>query len=93
MAEAVKSVRVVAFQEDGVWVAHCVEYDICVQANDLAQARRRMTVALTQEAAITTTKHGTAFAGLDRAPDYFESMYQEAEESLQTSDFDFRIAA
>lgn len=92
MAEAINSVRVVAFQEDGVWVAHCVEYDICVQANDLAQARRRMTVALTQEAKITQEKHGEAFKGIGPAPDYFEAMFERAEASLQ-SDMDFRIAA
>jgi hypothetical protein len=92
VAEAIKGVRVVAFQENEMWIAQCVEYDICVQGKDLAQARRRMTVALTQEAVITTNKHGEPFKGLDAAPDYFDAMYAAAEASLE-SDMDFRIAA
>lgn len=89
---ATKSVRIVAFKEGDVWIAQCVEYDICVQGSDLAQARRRMTVALDQEARITIEKCGVAYKGIDPAPDYFAAMYDAAEESLAT-DLDFRIAA
>ena len=73
MTDATKTVRVVAFQEDGAWIAQCVEYDICTQGRDLTQAQRRMRVALRHEAIFTKDKFGQEFAGLDLAPDYFSA--------------------
>lgn len=92
MTDATKSVRVVAFQEDGAWVAQCVEYDICTQGRDLMQAQRRMRVALRHEAKFTKDKCGEEFAGLDAAPDYFAAMFESAEATLQ-GDVNMRIAA
>lgn len=92
MADAIKKLRFIAFQEGDGWVAQCVEYDICTQGADLTQARRRMNVALRQEAKFTKEKHGEAFKGIDAAPDYFDAMYQAAEESL-VGEVDMRIAA
>ena len=92
MADAIKNLRFIAFQEGDGWVAQCVEYDICTQGSDLAQAQRRMNVALRHEARFTKERHGEAFAGLDPAPDYFAAMYEAAEASL-VGDVDMRIAA
>lgn len=92
MSDAIKSVRVVAFQEDGAWVAQCVEYDICTQGHDLTQAQRRMNVALRMEAVFTKDKHGKEFAGIEPAPDYFAAMFDSAEASL-AGEMNMRIAA
>lgn len=92
MADAIKSLRFVAFQEGDGWIAQCVEYDICTQGTDLAQAQRRMNVALRHEAIFTQETRGEAFAGIDAAPDYFAAMYESAEASL-VGDVDMRIAA
>ena len=92
MTDAIKTVRIVAFQEGDHWVTQCVEYDICAQGKDLAQARRRMAVALREEAAFTKKHNGEEFAGIDAAPDYFAAMYDSAEEKL-AADLDIRIAA
>lgn len=92
MADAIKKLRFVAFQEGEAWIAQCVDYDICTQGVDLTQARRRMSVALRCEAEYTMEKHGEMFAGLDAAPDYFAAMYEAAESSL-AGDVDMRIAA
>jgi hypothetical protein len=92
VAEAIKKLRIVAFQEGDLWVAQCVDYDLCVQGADIAQAKRRMDALIQLEAKYTFEKHGAYFAGLDAAPDFFEAMYNEAEESL-SGDLDFRLAA
>lgn len=92
MADAIKELRFVAFREGDGWVAQCVDYDICTQGTDLAQARRRMNVALRCEAEFTEQKNGKAFAGIDAAPDYFAAMYEAAESAL-VGDVDMRIAA
>lgn len=92
MSNAIKNVRVIAFQEGGAWIAQCVDFDICTQGADLAQAHRRMRVALRHEAQYTKDKTGEEFGGLDPAPDYFAAMYDSTQETL-VSDLDIRIAA
>ena len=92
MADAIKQLRVVAFQEGDSWIAQCVDYDLCVQGADLAQVKRRMTALIRLEADYTQKKHGAIFAGIDPAPDYFVAMFDGAEEAL-VGDMDFRLAA
>lgn len=43
------SVRIVAFKEGDIWVAQCLEHDVCVQAADLDTVRARMEVAIEAE--------------------------------------------
>ena len=92
MADATKQLRIVAFQEGDGWIAQCVEYDLCVQGADIAQAKRRMTALIHLEAEYTREAHGEPFRGLDAAPDYFVAMFEGAEESLM-GDLNFRLAA
>lgn len=92
MGDAMKTVRVVAFQEGESWIAHCVEYDICAQGSDLAQVKRRMEVALEIECEISMKKTGEAFGGIPKASEIYEGIYEGAQEALN-SGFDFRIAA
>ena len=65
MADATKQLRIVAFQEGDGWIAQCVEYDMCVQGSDIAQAKRRMTALIRLEADHTMEIHGEPFAGLE----------------------------
>jgi hypothetical protein len=43
------SVRIIAFKEDDIWVAQCLEHDVSVQAADLDTLKGRMEVALRAE--------------------------------------------
>ena len=92
MADAIKQLRVVAFQEGDNWIAQCVDFDLCVQGADLAQVKRRMTALIQLEGDYTKEKFGDFFAGIDPAPDYFSAMFDGAEEAL-IGDMDFRLAA
>lgn len=95
MSDAIKrSVRIIAFQEGDVWVAQCVEHDICVQGKDLPQARRRMEVALEIELEQSTANGGEPFNDIDPAPAHYAFMFDEAtDEAALAGDVEMRIAA
>ncbi len=90
---AKEKLRIIAFQEGDVWIAQCVDYDICAQGRDLTTVRERMFALLQAEMAYTFEKYGKEFHGIDAYPDFYEVMFNSyANESLQ-SGVDFRIAA
>jgi hypothetical protein len=93
MSDAANELRVVAFREGDCWIAQCVEYDLCVQGNDIAQAKRRMEALIRLEAQHTLEQNGELFAGIDPAPDYFASMFDGAEEVSIAGHLNFRLAA
>lgn len=86
------TLRIIAIREGDLWVAQCLEYDICVQGEDLAQAKRRMKVALEHEARITKEKYGVEYKGIPAAPDFFKALFDGTENKLEDNS-DFRIAA
>jgi hypothetical protein len=69
------SVRIVAFKEGDIWVAQCLEHDVCVQAADLDTLRGRMEVALLAESPLKELPQAPAhFFGLwDRKSDFHQS--------------------
>lgn len=95
MTDEVKStLRIVAFKEGDIWVAQCVEHDICVQAKDVAQLRRRMEVALEIECKDSVANGGQPFGDVPPAPDLYGFMFDEATaDAAMAGDMDMRIAA
>ena len=62
-------IRVIVFQEEeGAWVAHCVDYDIATQAPDLPTLRRRLELTMQAELQQSMERHGKPFAGIGPAP-------------------------
>ena len=43
------TLRTVVFKDGDMWVAQCLEHDVCVQACDLTTLRSRMEVAMAVE--------------------------------------------
>ena len=72
-----QQLRVVVFQEQGAWVAHCIEYDIGAQAPDLKSLQRRFDLTLKVELEESIRRHGTPFGGIDAAPPYIPAMWDE----------------
>ncbi len=70
------NIRVVVFQDSGVWVAQCLEYDICAQAGDLDTLHGRLEVAVNAERAAREHLGEGSFSGLDKAPDRFFLMWE-----------------
>lgn len=51
-----------------VWIARCLQYDICVQAKDLEQLRERFDRVLMGSVALNEGADRDPFAGIPRAP-------------------------
>lgn len=43
------TIRIVTFKEGEIWVAQCLEHDVCAQAADLDTVRGRIEMALQAE--------------------------------------------
>ena len=63
--------RVVVYKEDGMFVAQCLEYDICAQAPDKDLLRERMDCLLECE----MTEMEKTGQHLDAAPERFHNMW------------------
>jgi hypothetical protein len=74
MAE-ISQIRAILFREGDLWVAQCLEYDIGVQAPDLAQLSERLHIAIGAERKESIARNGTAFSGIDPAPHRFFEMW------------------
>lgn len=70
--------RIVIYQEDGMFIAQCLEYDICTQGASQAEVRERM------ECLIDCERDEMEKSGqqLDPAPDPFHKMWDKDHGSL-----------
>lgn len=71
--------RVVVFQEEDAWIAHCLEYDIGAQASDLTTVMRRFDLTMQVELEESLRRHGTPFAGIGPAPAYIQARWTDGE--------------
>jgi hypothetical protein len=78
-------VRVLVFQDEGSWVAQCLEYDIGAQARDIDTLRDRLIVALNAELRESLERHGQPFAGIEPAPERFQLMWEHRARSVDVS--------
>lgn len=74
--EIEQELRVVYYQEDERWVAQCLEYDIGAQAESLSELAMIFGLTLRMEQQESLKRHGTPFAGIDPAPEYFQKMWE-----------------
>lgn len=75
-------IRVLVFQDDGMWVAQCLEYDIGAQASDIDTLRDRFYVVFKAELAESMKRHGKALAGIEPAPERFHVLWEHRARSL-----------
>ncbi len=71
----VQQIRAIIFQENGVWVGQCIEYDICAQGNNLADLTKRLLSTICYECERSVRRNGSPFAGIAPAPAHFEEMW------------------
>jgi hypothetical protein len=62
------TVRIITFKEGDIWVAQCLEHDVCVQAGDLDSLRTRMEMALKAESPLDK---------LPKAPAHFFELWEK----------------
>ena len=71
--------RIVVYKEDDVFIAQCLEYDICAQAPDKETLRERMDCLLECEVA-EMERTGQE---LDGAPERFHNMWRDGSHSYK----------
>lgn len=76
------TLRVIVFQDNGLWVAQCLEYDIGAQANDVDTLMSRLEVAIKSEFKESIEQNGKPFAGIDPAPPRFHDMWERRSRAL-----------
>ena len=83
--ESTATLRVVAFQEDGFWVAQCLEHDFGAQAPSLDELRKRFELTVKAEVTHTLEETGAPLHGIDPAPRYFHDLWDSCRDSLKTA--------
>jgi hypothetical protein len=82
MATESETIRVIVFQDNGMWVAQCLEHDIGAQAKDIDTLTARLEVVLRTEFKASMEKYGKPFAGIDPAPERFHLMWEHRTRSV-----------
>lgn len=78
--------RAVVFKEGDVWLAQCIEYDICAQAATVEEVKERLLATLACECESTMATGGAPFSGIDPAPVGFERLWEHATSFRATGD-------
>ena len=70
-----KTLRIVTFKEGDIWVAQCLEHDVCAQASDLDTVRSRIEMALQAESPLEKLPEAPAhfFELWDRKSDFHKT--------------------
>lgn len=78
-----QTLRIVVFKDEGMYVAQCLEYDVCTQGSDIETLKARMDCLLELE-----LSEGLP---IDEAPETFHKMWASA--SALTGGDNYRLAA
>lgn len=89
-----QSIRVLVIrEEDGMFAAQCLEYDICTQAGSIEKLKERLVKQIEIERLVSRDYTGEEFGGIDPAPAEFHEMWNRAEALEDGNAFNFRMAA
>jgi hypothetical protein len=87
------TIRVIVFQDDGQWVAQCLEHDIGAQATDIDTLNDRLVTVLKAEFKESIERHGKPFAGIAPAPERFQVMWERRARSIEMTPAPWMLAA
>jgi len=71
--------RAVLFQEEGWWVAQCLEFDVAAQARTQADVVYELERILVGRFLVSAEKRCEPFAGVPPAPRRYWTMFEQAE--------------
>ena len=83
MDNGIQSLRILVFQEDGIWVGQCVEYDIGAQGRSISEMARRLIAAIEAEEKFSRERHGKAFSGIPAASAHVANLWDNADGNLE----------
>ncbi len=69
-------IRAVVFQDGGMWVGQCLEYDIGAQADSLEKLDRYLEIAIAATRRESRERSGKEFAGVPPAPEHFRKLWE-----------------
>jgi|ERR1700691_2006463 len=69
--------RAILFREGDHWIGQCIEYDICAQAKNLTELKKKLELTIEFEREVSVKRHGYAFVGIPAAPQRFEEMWNK----------------
>lgn len=72
------NVSVIAFKEEGSWVAQCLEYDICAQADSLAELGPEFERTFIANFAVALELGQEPFSQIEPAPQKYWDLYKKA---------------
>ncbi len=76
------TISAVAFHDEGVWIAQCVEYDICVSAETLPQLRKTFEHAVVANVHVNMKLGRSGLDGIPPAPPKFRDLFNNADTRL-----------
>ena len=71
-------IRAVIFQDETLWIAQCLEYDICAQASTVEEAYYRLRLTIDAERNFSRSMKREAFDGIVQAPPHFFEKFESA---------------
>ncbi len=83
MDNSAESLRILVFQEEGIWVGQCVEYDIGAQGRSISEMAKRLVAAVEAEEHFSRERHGEAFHGIPAAPAHVADLWANADGNLE----------
>lgn len=91
MSESNFIINVIAFQEEGGWVAQCLEYDIAAQGQTIPDLQYELQRTLISHVVVSAELGREPFAGVGEAPRKFWKMYEDAKTRVERDDLPFRL--
>lgn|SRR4051812_25985735 len=86
------NLRILMFQDNGTWVAQCLEFDIGAQADDIDTLNDRLVVTLKAELKESIERTGKPFEGIEPAPERFQIMWERRVRSVDVTPASWVIA-
>lgn len=77
-----KRIRVILFQEEGEWVAQCLEYDIAAQGSTIDEAQNGWSHTFKGYIALSEENGVEALHGVPEAPNFYKEKFEQAEKFM-----------
>ena len=75
-------INVIAYQEGDTWIAQGIEFDIVARARTPDAVPEAFSKAVAKTIVVALELHGKPFAGIGKAPDRFQAMFDGAHARL-----------
>lgn len=90
---ASEALRVLVIQEDdGMFSAQCLEYDICTQADSIEALKERFHRQVEIERMLSRDYTGKEFGNIGRAPEHFHALWDHAKAIEDENSTTYRLA-